>query len=42
MLGNVALRAGKKLQWDGPALKITNDADANKLLHREYRAGWGL
>jgi predicted dehydrogenase len=42
MLGNVALRAGKKLQWDGPALKITNDADANKLLHREYRAGWTL
>lgn len=42
MLGNVALRAGKKLFWDGPAMKVTNDEDANKLLHREYRKGWAL
>jgi hypothetical protein len=42
LLGNVALRAGKKLVWDGPNLKITNDAAANKLLHRDYRIGWGL
>jgi predicted dehydrogenase len=42
MLGNVALRAGKKLMWDGPNFKITNDEAANKLLHREYRDGWSL
>ncbi len=42
MLGNVALRAGKKLLWDGPNMKITNDASANKLLHRKYREGWSL
>ncbi len=42
MLGNVALRAGKKLLWDGPNMKITNDAAANKLLHRDYRNGWSL
>lgn len=42
MLGNVALRAGKKLMWDGPNFKITNDEAANKLLHREYREGWSL
>jgi hypothetical protein len=42
LLANVALRAGKKLLWDGPALKITNDKDANKLLHRQYRQGWSL
>ena len=42
LLGNVALRAGKKLFWDGPAMKVTNDEDANKFLHREYRAGWTL
>ncbi|MBM3860730.1 MAG: Gfo/Idh/MocA family oxidoreductase [Verrucomicrobia bacterium] len=42
MLGNVALRAGKKLVWDGPNMKITNDAAANKLLHRDYRSGWVL
>ncbi|MHC4405699.1 MAG: Gfo/Idh/MocA family protein [Planctomycetota bacterium] len=42
MLGNVALRAAKKLHWDGPNMKITNDESANGLLHREYRPGWSL
>lgn len=42
MLGNVALRAGKRIEWDGPSFRITNDEAANKLLHREYRAGWSL
>jgi len=42
MLGNVALRAGKKIAWDGPNLRITNDEAANGLLHREYRPGWTL
>lgn len=42
MLGNVAVRAQQKLLWDGPNLKITNDAEANKLLQRDYRPGWTL
>jgi len=42
LLGNVALRAGKKLDWNGPAMKVTNDEAANKLLHRPYRQGWTL
>jgi predicted dehydrogenase len=42
MLGNVALRAGKQLTWDGPNFKITNDESANQWLHREYRTGWTL
>jgi hypothetical protein len=42
LLGNIAVRAQKKLLWDGPNLKITNDAEANRLLHREYRPGWAL
>ena len=42
LLANVALRAGKKLDWDGPNLKITNDDQANKHLRREYRTGWSL
>ena len=40
LLGNVALRAGKRLEWDGPNCKITNDAEAKALLHRKYREGW--
>ncbi|MCL5096191.1 MAG: Gfo/Idh/MocA family oxidoreductase [Candidatus Omnitrophica bacterium] len=42
LLGNVAVRAQKKLQWDGPNLRITNDEAANRLLQREYRQGWSL
>jgi hypothetical protein len=42
MLGNVALRAGKKLLWDGPNMKVTNDSAANRYLQREYREGWSL
>jgi predicted dehydrogenase len=42
MLGNVALRAGKKLAWDGPNMKVTNNEAANRLLRREYRQGWTL
>jgi len=42
LLGNVALRAGKKLSWDGPNMRVTNDGEANRYLHREYRQGWTL
>lgn len=42
-LGNVASRLpGRELQWDAAALKITNVADANPLLTKQYRAGWEL
>ena len=43
LLGSVCIRnGGDKLTWDSEALKITNDPDANKLLHYEYRKGWIL
>jgi predicted dehydrogenase len=43
VLGNVAMRrAGKKLEWDAENLKVTNDADANKFVQKEYRQGWSL
>ena len=42
LLGNVAVRAGKKLYWDGPNMRVTNIPEANKYLRREYRAGWTL
>ncbi len=42
LLGNVALRVGRKLYWDGPNMKFTNDDEANQYLHREYREGWSL
>ena len=42
LLGAVALRAGKKVEYDSANMKITNVPDANKYLVREYRKGWEL
>ncbi len=42
LLGNVALKSGEKLLWDSKAMKVTNVAEANKYLSREYRQGWSL
>lgn len=42
LLGNVALRAGKKIEWDAKSLKVTNVPDASKYIQREYRKGWEL
>ena len=44
LLGNLAVRAGvgKKLLWDGPAMKCTNLPAINQYLRREYRPGWTL
>jgi len=41
-LGNVAYRAGKKLQWDTKEMRATNAPDAEQFIRREYRKGWKL
>lgn len=40
LLGNVAIRAKKKIEWDGEKMRVTNDSDANRFVRREYREGW--
>jgi Oxidoreductase family, NAD-binding Rossmann fold/Oxidoreductase family, C-terminal alpha/beta domain len=40
LLGVVALRAGKKIEYDGANMRITNVAAANDYLRREPRQGW--
>lgn len=42
LLGLVAYRVGKKLDYDGISGRVSNSAEANELLHREYRKGWTL
>jgi hypothetical protein len=42
LLGNVAMRTGKKLQWDGAELRATNCPEAAQFVKREYRSGWTL
>lgn len=42
LLGLVAYRAGKKLEYDGKAGRVTSDVAANELLARKYRKGWTM
>lgn len=39
-MGNVALHAGKKIEFDVEGFEITNDKALNNLLTKEYREGW--
>ena len=40
LLGNLALRVGKKIEWDGRNLKARNAPEADRYIRREYRGGW--
>lgn len=41
-LGNISLRAGRRIYWDPENESIRDDAEASKLLTREYRSPWIL
>jgi predicted dehydrogenase len=43
ILGNMAMRSGQTIVWDGKAERVTNDnAKAQALVARAYRAPWTL
>ncbi len=42
LLGNVAYRSGKKLEWDSAAMKVTNTREADQFIQRSYRKGWKI
>jgi len=42
LLGNVAFRVGRKLDWDAAALRARNCPEADRFIQHEYRAGWKL
>jgi predicted dehydrogenase len=39
-LANISLRLGRRLRWDAAREAIVNDAEANRMLARPYRAPW--
>jgi len=41
-LGNIAVRLGRKLQWDPAAERIAGDETANAMLSRPYRKPWSV
>jgi hypothetical protein len=42
LLGLVAYRVGKEIEYDGIKGRVTNSDEANALLRRQYRPGWVL
>lgn len=42
LLANISLATRARLEWDPERETITSPADANQLLHYEYRAPWTL
>lgn len=40
LLGMLALKLGRSLEWDGAKEQVLGDPEANRLLRREYRKGW--
>ncbi|MFN0102048.1 MAG: Gfo/Idh/MocA family protein [Bryobacteraceae bacterium] len=41
-LGNIALRTGRRIQWDDAAERVVGDKDAQKRVTRRYRKPWKL
>lgn len=42
LLGNVALRAGRRIEWNPDEMEITNYSEANIYLRDKVRDGWRL
>jgi myo-inositol 2-dehydrogenase/D-chiro-inositol 1-dehydrogenase len=40
LLGDIAMRTGRKLKWNPKTEQFVNDADANKLLSKPMRSPW--
>jgi len=42
LAGNLAVRTGRRIEWDAANLRCTNLPEANQYVRREYRKGWTL
>jgi hypothetical protein len=42
LLGTLAQRTGKVLEWDTETMRVTNERDANQFVTPNYRTGWTL
>jgi predicted dehydrogenase len=42
LLGNVAFRAGCKIEWDTQKMKARNCPAADEYIHHHYRKGWSI
>jgi hypothetical protein len=42
LLGNVAIRTGKAIEWDSSAMRATNAPEAEVFVKPTFRNGWSL
>jgi hypothetical protein len=42
LLGNVAMRVGKRITWDAAKLRCVDCAAADQYIRRQYRKGWTI
>ncbi|MHB8899232.1 MAG: Gfo/Idh/MocA family protein [Thermoguttaceae bacterium] len=42
LMGNIAMKLRKTIEWDAAAGQVTNCREASQFLQREYRKGWGI
>jgi hypothetical protein len=42
LLGNLALRVGRRIEWDAANGKVVNCPEADKFIRKEYRKGWEI
>jgi len=42
LLGNIAIRTGKKLTWDAEKMQFIGNKNANQYVKSQYRTGWSL
>jgi hypothetical protein len=40
LLGNLALRVGKNIEWDSKNMRVKNVPEADQYIHGQYRKGW--
>ena len=40
LLGNLALRLGKTIEWDTEHLRARNAPEASQFIKKQYRSGW--
>jgi hypothetical protein len=42
LLGNIAFRTRKRIEWDAAKMRAKGVPEADRFIHHEYRKGWKL
>ncbi len=42
LVGNLAVRTGKRVEWDSKKMRSTTVSEANELISKIYRKGWEI